>query len=51
MFGIKSLIVLGHILTIVRVFAYTLLPKGASAAWIALGLHLLNGKFSYKSFH
>ncbi|CAM0137912.1 hypothetical protein VKS41_001134 [Umbelopsis sp. WA50703] len=41
--GIKSLIVLGHVLTIVRVFAYTLLPKGASAAWIALGLHLLNG--------
>ncbi|CAO3663464.1 unnamed protein product [Umbelopsis vinacea] len=32
-----------HVLTIVRVFAYTLLPKGASAAWIALGLHLLNG--------
>ncbi|CAO3690380.1 unnamed protein product [Umbelopsis ramanniana] len=41
--GIKSLIVLGHVLTIVRVFAYTLLPKGASAAWIALALHLLNG--------
>jgi hypothetical protein len=42
--GIKSLIVLGHVLTIIRVFAYTLLPKGASAAWIALALHLLNGK-------
>lgn len=43
MFGIKSLIILGHILTIVRVFAYTVIPKGPTGANIALGLHLLNG--------
>ncbi|KAI8068344.1 major facilitator superfamily domain-containing protein [Gongronella butleri] len=42
-FGIRSLIILGHILTIVRVFGYTLLPKGPTGATIALGLHLLNG--------
>ncbi|KAL9556028.1 hypothetical protein MBANPS3_002086 [Mucor bainieri] len=43
MFGIKSLIILGHLLTIVRVFAYTIIPKGPTGANIALGLHLLNG--------
>ncbi|KAF1806637.1 major facilitator superfamily domain-containing protein [Mucor lusitanicus] len=43
MFGIKSLIILGHILTIIRVFAYTIIPKGPTGANIALGLHLLNG--------
>ncbi|KAI9027111.1 major facilitator superfamily domain-containing protein [Phycomyces nitens] len=43
LFGIKSLIILGHVLTIVRVFAYTILPKGPTGATIALGLHLLNG--------
>ncbi|ORX43859.1 MFS general substrate transporter [Hesseltinella vesiculosa] len=42
-FGIRFLIILGHVLTIVRVFAYTLLPKGPTGAVIALGLHLLNG--------
>ncbi|KAI7861457.1 hypothetical protein BDF14DRAFT_1738609 [Spinellus fusiger] len=42
-FGIKSLIILGHVLTIVRIFSYTLLPKGPTGATIALGLHLLNG--------
>ncbi|CEP10216.1 hypothetical protein [Parasitella parasitica] len=43
LFGIKSLIILGHILTIIRVFAYTIIPKGPTGANIALGLHLLNG--------
>ncbi|KAI9484856.1 major facilitator superfamily domain-containing protein [Zychaea mexicana] len=43
LFGIKSLIILGHVLTIVRVFSYTILPKGPSGANVALGLHLLNG--------
>ncbi|OZJ06003.1 hypothetical protein BZG36_01098 [Bifiguratus adelaidae] len=43
LFGIKSLIILGHVLTIVRVFSYTILPSGPSGAWIALSLHLLNG--------
>ncbi|KAI8388544.1 major facilitator superfamily domain-containing protein [Radiomyces spectabilis] len=42
-FGIKSLIILGHVLTIVRIFCYTILPKGPNGASIALGLHLLNG--------
>ncbi|CAO3592598.1 unnamed protein product [Absidia cylindrospora] len=42
-FGIQFLIILGHVLTIARVFAYTLLPKGPQGATIALGLHLLNG--------
>ncbi|KAI9261428.1 major facilitator superfamily domain-containing protein [Phascolomyces articulosus] len=42
-FGIKSLIILGHVLTIVRVFAYTMLPKGPAGANIALVLHLFNG--------
>ncbi|SAL99456.1 hypothetical protein [Absidia glauca] len=42
-FGIRFLIILGHVLTIIRVFAYTLLPKGPAGATIALGLHLLNG--------
>ncbi|KAI9482927.1 MAG: hypothetical protein EXX96DRAFT_477499 [Benjaminiella poitrasii] len=41
--GIRSLIILGHVLTIIRVFAYTLIPKGPTGANIALGLHLLNG--------
>ncbi|CAO3592599.1 unnamed protein product [Absidia cylindrospora] len=44
-FGIQFLIILGHVLTIARVFAYTLLPKGPQGATIALGLHLLNGKY------
>ncbi|RCI04189.1 hypothetical protein CU098_012466, partial [Rhizopus stolonifer] len=43
LFGIKSLIILGHVLTIVRVFAYTVLPKSPTGASIAIGLHLLNG--------
>ncbi|ORY96941.1 major facilitator superfamily domain-containing protein [Syncephalastrum racemosum] len=43
LFGIKSLIILGHVLTIIRVFCYTLLPAGPSGANIALVLHLLNG--------
>ncbi|CDS05983.1 hypothetical protein LRAMOSA08511 [Lichtheimia ramosa] len=43
LFGIKSLIILGHVLTIIRIFAYTILPKGPSGAHIALALHLLNG--------
>ncbi|KAI8148992.1 major facilitator superfamily domain-containing protein [Fennellomyces sp. T-0311] len=43
LFGIKSLIILGHVLTIIRVFSYTILPKGPSGANIALVLHLLNG--------
>ncbi|KAG0180635.1 hypothetical protein DFQ28_000677 [Apophysomyces sp. BC1034] len=43
LFGIKSLIILSHVLTIVRVFAYTILPKGPTGSSIALGLHLLNG--------
>lgn len=43
MFGIKSLVILGHVLTIIRVFAYTILPKSPTGASIALGLHLLNG--------
>ena len=30
-------------LTIIRVFAYTILPKGATGANIALVLHLFNG--------
>lgn len=30
-------------LTIIRVFAYTIIPKGPTGANIALGLHLLNG--------
>lgn len=30
-------------LTIIRVFAYTIIPPGPSGANIALGLHLLNG--------
>lgn len=30
-------------LTIIRVFAYTILPKSPTGASIALGLHLLNG--------
>ncbi|CAO3632701.1 unnamed protein product [Cunninghamella echinulata] len=42
-FGIRFLIILGHVLTIIRVFAYTLLPKSPTGANIALGLHLLNG--------
>ncbi|KAG2219053.1 hypothetical protein INT45_008897 [Circinella minor] len=42
-FGIKSLIILGHVLTIIRVFAYTILPKGPAGANIALFLHLFNG--------
>ncbi|KAI8334394.1 major facilitator superfamily domain-containing protein [Chlamydoabsidia padenii] len=42
-FGIRFLIILGHVLTIARVFAYTILPKGPTGATIALGLHLLNG--------
>jgi hypothetical protein len=37
------LIILGHVLTIIRVFAYTIIPKGPTGASIALGLHLLNG--------
>jgi hypothetical protein len=37
------LVVLGHVLTIVRVFAYTIIPRGPTGASIALGLHLLNG--------
>ncbi|KAI7903919.1 uncharacterized protein BX663DRAFT_432570 [Cokeromyces recurvatus] len=41
--GIRSLIILGHVLTIIRVFAYTIIPKGPTGASIALGLHLLNG--------
>ncbi|KAI8886988.1 MFS general substrate transporter [Backusella circina FSU 941] len=43
LFGIKSLIILGHVLTIVRVFAYTIIPRGPTGASVALGLHLLNG--------
>ncbi|KAI8059079.1 uncharacterized protein B0P05DRAFT_444909, partial [Gilbertella persicaria] len=43
LFGIKSLVILGHVLTIVRVFAYTVLPKSPTGASIAIGLHLLNG--------
>lgn len=43
LFGIKSLVILGHVLTILRVFAYTILPKSPTGASIALGLHLLNG--------
>ncbi|KAI9317477.1 major facilitator superfamily domain-containing protein [Dichotomocladium elegans] len=43
LFGIKSLIILGHVLTIIRVFCYTILPRGPSGANMALGLHLLNG--------
>ena len=35
--------ILGHVLTIIRVFAYTILPKSPTGASIALGLHLLNG--------
>lgn len=37
------MVVLGHVLTIVRVFAYTIIPRGPTGASIALGLHLLNG--------
>lgn len=37
------MVILGHVLTIIRVFAYTVLPKGPVGANIALGLHLLNG--------
>ncbi|GAA5801276.1 hypothetical protein HPULCUR_006722 [Helicostylum pulchrum] len=43
LFGIKSLVILGHVLTIIRVFAYTILPKSPTGASMALGLHLLNG--------
>ncbi|KAI8987168.1 major facilitator superfamily domain-containing protein [Pilobolus umbonatus] len=43
LFGIKSLVILGHVLTIIRVFAYTILPRNSTGASIALGLHLLNG--------
>ncbi|KAI7884486.1 major facilitator superfamily domain-containing protein [Mucor mucedo] len=43
LFGIKSLVILGHVLTIIRVFAYTILPRSPTGASIALGLHLLNG--------
>lgn len=51
MFGIRFLIILGHVLTIIRVFAYTLLPKGPAGATIALGLHLLNGKRHFPFHH
>ncbi|OBZ90181.1 Major facilitator superfamily domain-containing protein 6 [Choanephora cucurbitarum] len=43
LFGIKKLVILGHVLTIVRVFAYTVLPKSPTGASFAIGLHLLNG--------
>ncbi|RCI03832.1 hypothetical protein CU098_007786 [Rhizopus stolonifer] len=43
LFGIKSLVILGHILTIVRIFMYTVLPRTPAGASTAIGLHLLNG--------
>lgn len=43
MFGIKSLIILGHVLTVVRIFTYTVLPRTPTGASAAIGLHLLNG--------
>ncbi|CEJ01989.1 hypothetical protein G6F70_007415 [Rhizopus microsporus] len=43
LFGIKSLIILGHVLTVVRIFTYTVLPRTPTGASAAIGLHLLNG--------
>ncbi|KAI9280038.1 major facilitator superfamily domain-containing protein [Sporodiniella umbellata] len=43
LFGIKSLVILGHVLTIVRIFMYTVLPRSPTGASVAIGLHLLNG--------
>ncbi|EIE86463.1 hypothetical protein RO3G_11174 [Rhizopus delemar RA 99-880] len=43
LFGIKSLVILGHVLTVIRIFAYTVLPKSPTGASVAIGLHLLNG--------